>query len=87
LTVYTNDADTAIAESIDDAELVLKEYGYTEVDLETFDVVEPGEEITIHCDASGAPACPGDPGVSPITKTAAEWVQARGRGFLCTSEY
>ncbi len=38
-------------------------------------------------DAKGDPATPGDEGVAPHTRTAAEWVASRGRGFLCTTEF
>jgi hypothetical protein len=84
---FTDDCDTCVASSIEDAEAVMREYGITEHDPECWERVEDATEITIHCDSLGQPAIPGDPGVEPITKTAAEWVASRGRGFLCTSEW
>lgn len=83
---FTDNCDTCVAASIEDALTVMEEYGVTDPDPEMWEQVEDAAEITIHCDADGVPAQPGDPGVAPVTKTAAEWAAAQGRGFLCTTE-
>lgn len=86
LNVYTNDCDTVVAANIADAEAVLREYGYSDVDPESLDLVGDTEMLVIHCAPGGEPATPGDDGVAPVSKTAREWAAARGRGFLCTTE-
>lgn len=81
---FTDDCDTVIAESVEDA---LRAHPATaDLDPEMWEPVPDDAPITIHCDEKGEPAMPGDPGVAPVTKTAAEWAK-RGRGFLCTTEY
>lgn len=86
---YTDDCDTVIAESVEDANRAWEAWsGPSGVhDPEAWDQVPDEQTITIHCDASGAPSTPGDGGVGPVTKTAAEWAAGRGRGFLCTTEW
>jgi hypothetical protein len=87
LHAYADECDTVIASSLEDALVVLKEYGVTEPDPEYWEQVDDAEEIAIHCDATGAPTEPhSDADAGVVTKTAAEWC-ARGRGFLCTTEY
>lgn len=92
LHVFTNDVDSVIADSPADALRVLSEtYGDDFVE----DVLDPDavyqadddDEISIHCDASGDPTEPdSDDDAGVITKTARQWC-ARGRGFLCTTEF
>lgn len=88
LRVWTDDCDSCIAEDIEGVKRAMVAYGITECCFvpEHWDTLPDDEEITIHCDAGGNPATPGDDGVSPVTKTAREWC-ARGPGFLCTTEY
>lgn len=85
---FTDDCDTVIATSREDANAALDEWagGSTGHDPEMWDPVPDDEPITIHCDEKGEPSTPGDKGVAPVTKTAAEWTK-RGRGFLCTTEF
>jgi hypothetical protein len=88
LHLFSNDTDSVIAATFEDALKVMAEtLGLDDLDPEAWEQVEDSSLISIHCDAEGNPAEPGsDADVGVTTKTAAEWC-ARGRGFLWTTEY
>lgn len=87
LHVFTDDADKVVAASLEDAMAVLREYGLTDPDPEGYEQMDDADTVEIWCDANGVPTEPDSDGSALLSKTCAEWAAARGRGFLCTSEY
>jgi hypothetical protein len=86
--VFTNDCEWCVAESVEDVVRLMDEYGYGEQDPEAWGPMDDAETISIHCDADGDPTEPGgDDDAGVVTRTAAEWAQLRGPGFLCTTEW
>lgn len=86
LHVYSNDHETIVAESIDDAVVIWAEYtGYECLTLEDthLELVESDKVIPIWCNAKGEPDEPEAEGVLVLRRTAAEWARQRGRGLLC----
>jgi hypothetical protein len=81
--VWTNSTDTDVADDMADAEAVWVEHNgctHEEATGATFadewGPVEPNQVITIRDDDGGRES-----------KTAAEWADSNGRGFLCSTEY
>lgn len=91
LHVFTNKTDWVIAADVDDAWRAWEEHsGEERADYDTewtWDQLAPTHEITIWCDAEGDPCEPEEDGSDLITRAAAEWIAAQGRGFLCSTEY
>lgn len=83
--VFTNYTDTVVAESLEDVPAVIEQhYGSTMEEegweLDEWHEVPHDKPITI-CNIH-------DRGVDDKeTRTAAEWAQLQGRGFLCSTEW
>lgn len=81
LKVWSNGTDTVIAKDIEDVREVIEEHSgegaWTE-DEDYWAVVPGSEKVRIN-------NFDGHDGVQE--RTAAEWIEAEGRGFLCSTEY
>lgn len=78
LSIWHDDTEFVIAASAEDAAEILRamDCGY-DIDVDAFERWEPTRPFTLDpCD-----------GTAGVTKTAAEWVAERGRGWLATTEY
>jgi kynurenine formamidase len=88
LHAFTDDTDTYVAASIEDAMSIQREHmGMREEDQdpEAWEQIPDERVISIHTDDNGQAAEADSP---LIAKTAAEWVAHLGaRGFLCSTEY
>ena len=88
MNAYSNEYDTYIAEDLDDLRKLLVEeekiYGYDEFDEEVdkWEELDPSAELTIIDD----PTLPRGDWIRE-TKTIAEWIDLRGRGLLCSTEW
>jgi len=94
LGVWCNGYEWVIARDLEDAIAVLGEhYGETLDDIDEAkerDRLRPlpmSESISIFCDKRGNPTSPESDACEEIARTCSEWVAARGRGFLCTTEF
>jgi len=89
--LFTNKTNWVIAADVEDAWRVWSEKsGEEREDYEddwTWEEVPTGDELAIWCDAGGIPCDPEEDGSELLTKTAAQWVEEHGRGFLCSTEY
>lgn len=79
LKVWTNDADYVIAESAEDAAVILFEETLTPPDRTTFEPCADRGSFTFYEDGTRAR--------EGVTKTFGEWATERGRGYFCTSEF
>jgi hypothetical protein len=80
---FTDDVDTYVATSTGDAMALQREqHGMREGDQdpEAWEQIEDSEPLTIIPD-------PYDAIEVKVTKTCAEWIAERGRGFLCSTEW
>lgn len=87
LYVFTAAHDYVIATSPEDAHAAYCEHLVEDEDA--FDWLRLGDdtELTIWCDRDdGSIAAIDDDGAEPVTRTAAEWVERCGRGWLCSTE-
>lgn len=85
--VYTNGTDKVVAESATDAVAVMREF--TGEEGGEFCEVDPSHEFSIYNEVDfprGGKHSRGCPVGCP-TKTAAQWAQDEGRGFLCSTEF
>lgn len=48
--------------------------------------LDPNDQLEIYVDADGVPTDPDEDGASPLALSAKEWIERRGRGWLCTTE-
>lgn len=77
--VWTNDTDTVVAASIEDVKAIIVElHGSFEDEEGDWRTLPDDKPITIHnIDGAGSIA----------TRTAKEWAEVNGRGFLCSTEW
>ncbi len=91
LHVFANDCEWVVARDVDDAWAVWTEaIGADPKDLkeeDPFEQLPDDKPVTMHANAAGEVAEVGEPGVAPLTQTAAEWAARHGRGYLGTTEY
>lgn len=88
LKFYDNDCDWVIAESPDDASKIMHEtLGADGCDPEDWDEKKPDATVKVWCDAEGNPAEPGEPANKVIARTAAEWIERLGRGYVGSTEW
>lgn len=95
MNVYTDGVDTVVAESIDDALLVMREaYGPDDGDVKMRGVPDAlifairlgdAPEVNGCCAGRGPSHKRGCPVGHPL-KTAREWAELNGRGLLCSNE-
>lgn len=86
---YTDDTDTVVAESPEDAIAAWEEYVGDKWDLEmngAWDLVPDDRKLKIWCDGMGTPDEPDANGAQVIERTAKEWADEQGRGWLCSTE-
>lgn len=79
--VFTNGIDTVVADDLADVERVFEEhtgyrFAHEGMPLDDWREVPSDKRITI-----------GNLDDGPETRTAVEWAQLEGRGFLCSTEW
>ncbi len=87
LHVFSDDVDWYIARSVQDAMALQRNHGgMREVDQEPETWLQAPDDgpLSIHMDDTGNAS---DGNAPLVTKTCAEWIAEKGRGFLCSTEY
>ena len=86
MNAYSNEYDTYVAEDLKDLRKLLVEddkvYGYDEFEEDTWEELDPSGDLTIIDD----PTLPRGDWIQE-TMTIEDWIDRRGRGLLCSTEW
>ena len=86
MNAYSNEYDTYVAEDLEDLRKMLIEeekiYNLEDFEETTWEELDPSADLTIIDD----PSLPREDWIRE-TKTIADWIDLRGRGLLCSTEW